>query len=55
LPNKASFESLRWTSALRDYRDGASADKLRYKMGLSKVTWRETENKLEKLNSGDSE
>jgi integrase/recombinase XerD len=53
LSNKASFESLRWTSALRDYRDGVAAEKLRYKLGLSKVTWRETETKLEKLNSGD--
>jgi len=55
IPGGVSFESLRWTCALRDFRDGLADDKHRYKMGLSKVTWRETLNKLEKLNSGEKE
>ncbi|MEM7035257.1 MAG: site-specific integrase [Chloroflexota bacterium] len=52
IANGVSFESLRWTCALRDFRDGLDDEKHRYKMGLSKVTWRETLIKLEKLNSG---
>jgi len=49
LPEQASFEMLRWTSAVRDFRDGMDHDHLRKKMGLSKITWRETSEKLDKL------
>lgn len=49
LPDQVSFEMLRWTSALRDYRDGMDHDHLRKKMGLSKITWRETLEKLTKI------
>jgi len=49
LPQQVSFEMLRWTSALRDFRDGMDHDHLRKKMGLSKITWRETSEKLAKL------
>jgi integrase/recombinase XerD len=49
LPEQASFEMLRWTSAMRDFRDGMDHDHLRKKMGLSKITWRETSEKLDKL------
>jgi len=49
LANQVSFEMLRWTSAVRDYRDGMDHDHLRKKMGLSKITWRETSEKLAKL------
>jgi integrase/recombinase XerD len=49
LPNQVSFEMLRWTSAVRDYRDGMDHEHLRKKLGLSKITWRETSEKLEKL------
>lgn len=41
LKNGVSFEALRTTSALRDYRAGMPPDKLREKLGLSPVTWRE--------------
>jgi site-specific recombinase XerD len=44
-----SFEMLRWTSAVRDYKSGMDPDKLRLKMGLSKISWQETSRKLEKL------
>lgn len=44
-----SFEMLRWTSAVRDYEAGMEADKLRQKMGLSKISWQETSQKLAKL------
>ena len=49
LPQQVSFEMLRWTSALRDFRDGMDHDRLRQKMGLSKITWRETSEKLAKI------
>ncbi len=44
-----SFENLRWASALRDYRQRVEQDDIRQKLGLSKITWRETKAKLEKL------
>jgi integrase/recombinase XerD len=45
-----SFENLRWISALRDWEDADIArDDIRQKLGLSKVTWRETKTKLGKL------
>ena len=44
-----SFENLRWISALQDWDDGVEKDDIRQKLGLSKVTWRETKSKLTKL------
>ena len=44
-----SFENLRWTSALRDYKSGVEPDQIRQRLGLSKITWRETKSKLDKL------
>jgi len=46
-----SFEQLRWTCAVRDYRNGMTADQLRQKLGLSHITWRETLPKIQKLAS----
>ena len=46
-----SFENLRWAAAMRDYRANSSHDEIRQKLGLSKVTWRETKNKLDKIKS----
>lgn len=44
-----SFENLRWVSAIRDWEAGVEKDDIRQKLGLSKVTWRETKSKLAKL------
>ncbi len=44
-----SFENLRWASALRDWHNDVEPDDIRQKLGLSKITWRETKSKLEKL------
>lgn len=44
-----SFEKLRMTSAVRDYRAGMAQDRLREKLGLSKVTWREKEKQIKML------
>jgi len=49
LPNGLSFEMLRWTCAVRDYQAGMSADKLRQKLGISKITWREVKVKISRL------
>lgn len=44
-----SFENLRWIAALKDWDAGVEKDDIRQKLGLSKVTWRETKSKLSKL------
>lgn len=44
-----SFENLRWASVLRDWRDNVEQDDIRQKLGISKITWRETKSKLEQL------
>jgi len=49
LPRGLSFEMLRWTCAVRDYRAGMPADKLRQKLGVSKITWREIGIKIARL------
>ncbi len=49
LPNGLSFEMLRWTSAVRDYKAKMPADRQRQKMGLSKASWRDAKIKLAKL------
>ncbi len=51
LSHPLSFEMLRWTCAVRDHRSGMSADKLRQKLGVSKITWREVGVKISKLAS----
>jgi integrase/recombinase XerD len=44
-----SFEQLRWTCAVRDYRNGMQSDQLRQKLGLSHISWRETLPKIQRL------
>jgi integrase/recombinase XerD len=44
-----SFEMLRWTCAVRDYKSGMQPRKLRQKLGLSKITWRQTSQTIAKL------
>lgn len=46
---KMSFEALRWTAALTDYLNGVDHEKLRQKLGLSRIAWRETSSKLAQL------
>ena len=49
LHTQVGFETLRWTCAVRDFRKGVSEDRLRQKMGLSKISWRETREKILRL------
>ena len=54
LTKHLSFDMCRWTCALNDYRAGAEPDKIRQKLGVSKIQWRELYNKLKQL-SGSKE
>jgi site-specific recombinase XerD len=49
LPDGLSFEMLRWTCAVRDYKTGMDLDRLRRKLGLSQMSWRDTEPKIMRL------
>jgi len=49
IPGGVSFEQLRWTAAVRDYRRGMPEEQLRRKLGLSRISWRETSEKIKKL------
>ncbi len=44
-----SFDMCRWTCALRDFRSGLEAEKIRIKLGISKIQWREIGMKLKQL------
>lgn len=44
-----SFDMCRWTCALNDWQSGIDRDKIRQKLGISKVQWREIGMKLERL------
>jgi integrase/recombinase XerD len=44
-----SFEMCRWTSALSDWQSGMEPDKIRQKLGISKIQWREVRMKLRRL------
>lgn len=49
-----SFDMCRWTSALVDFRSGMEPDRIRQKLGISKIQWREVRMKLRKLANGES-
>lgn len=44
-----SFDMCRWTCALRDLQSGMDLDKIRQKLGVSKIQWREISIKLKQL------
>lgn len=49
LEKHISFEMCRWTCAVRDAKAGLDFDRIRAKLGLSKIQWREIGMKLKKL------
>ncbi|HUI89136.1 MAG TPA: site-specific integrase [Anaerolineales bacterium] len=49
LAKHLSFDMCRWTCALRDFRSGIEAEKIRVKLGISKIQWREIGMKLRQL------
>jgi site-specific recombinase XerD len=44
-----SFDMCRWTCALMDWNAGIEREKIRQKLGISKVQWREVSMKLQRL------
>jgi integrase/recombinase XerD len=48
-PRRVSFEALRYTCAVHDLREGMAEDVLRRKLGLSRITWADTLEKLKQL------
>ena len=50
LDKHLSFDMCRWTCALQDYQNGVDPDKIRQKLGVSKIQWRELFIKLKQLN-----
>ncbi len=53
LEKHLSFKMCRWTSALTDFKKGMEPDRIRQKLGISKIQWREIRMKLRKLNRKD--
>ncbi|MCS6834467.1 MAG: site-specific integrase [Anaerolineae bacterium] len=49
IPFKLSFEIMRWSCAVRDWRAGVEEEAIREKLGLSKISWYETGDKIRKL------
>lgn len=49
LEKHLSFDMCRWTSALTDWEAGMDHNKIRQKLGVSKIQWRELSIKLEQL------
>lgn len=49
LTKHLSFDMCRWTFALMDFRAGEEPDKIRQKLGVSKIQWRELFIKLKQL------
>jgi len=49
LGDTVSFESLRWTCAVRDFQSGMPEDHIRQKLGLSTITWEEAGDRLKRL------
>jgi site-specific recombinase XerD len=54
LEKHLSFDMCRWTSALSDYEEGIEPNKIRQKLGISKIQWREVRTKLEKLSEPEA-
>lgn len=53
LSKHLSFDMCRWTCALMDWQSGMEHDKIRQKLGVSKIQWREISLKLGQLASPD--
>ena len=49
MSKRLSFDMCRWTCAVREARAGTDFDRIRQKLGLSQVQWREIGTKLKKL------
>lgn len=54
LSKHLSFDMCRWTSVLNDWQSDIDREKIRQKLGISKIQWREISAKLRKLAGEDS-
>lgn len=54
LEKHISFEMCRWTCALSDWQSAMEPDKIRQKLGISKIQWREVRMKLRRLSDPGS-
>ncbi len=54
LDKHLSFDMCRWTCALMDYQGGMEPDRIRQKLGISKIQWREVYLKLQKLSAKEN-
>ncbi len=54
LTKRVSFSMCRWTCAVQDWLSGLEPNKIRQKLGISEVQWREISRKLEILARGES-
>ncbi len=55
LAKHLSFDMCRWTCALLDWKNGVDRNKIRQKLGVSKIQWRELSMKLEQLARGEAQ
>ncbi len=53
LDKHLSFEMCRWTCALTDWQAGVEHNKIRQKLGISKIQWREVRMKLRRLSGAE--
>lgn len=49
LSKHLSFDMCRWTCAVADIQRGVEADRVREKLGVSRIQWREVGNKIQRL------
>jgi len=54
IKKRVSFSMCRWTSAVEDWRSGMEPNKIRQKLGISEVQWREISRKLQILSKDES-
>lgn len=54
IKKRVSFSMCRWTCAVQDWRSGLEPNKIRQKLGISEVQWREISRKLQVLSKDDS-
>ena len=57
IQKRVSFSMCRWTCAVQDWQAGIDQNKIRQKLGISEVQWREVSRKLHILSrdEGDEE
>lgn len=54
ITKRVSFSMCRWTCAVQDWRSGMEPNKIRQKLGISEVQWREISRKLQILSKDET-